>query len=288
MRAAVPWWVDPLMRFGYAARGVVYVLVGVLAFIAAIDGGAAPDSKDALQSLLDKPFGKSLLVLIALGLMAYAAWRFIDAAFDLERKGDEPSGWAARAGQIISGVLHLSLAVTAFATIGLVSGSGGGDGAEGWTAKLMDQPFGRWLVALVGLIAIAFAVNHFIKAYREKYKEELRYTTMAARLDGLVKFGLIAHGLVVLIVGVFFLWAAWTADPSRAGGLGEALNTVREATFGRIMLAVLALGLLGFSVYCFIEATFRVVPRCAPADLQTLATHARTLGRRANAAVTGR
>lgn len=286
MRAAVPSWVDPMMRFGYAARGVVYVLVGALALTAAIDGGTAPDSKDALVSLMDKPFGKFMLALIAVGLGSYAAWRFIDAAFDLESKGDKPSGWAARAAQVISGALHLSLAFTTIGLVSRIGRSGAGGGVERWTENLMSEPFGRWMVAIVGLVALAFGINHFVKAYKEKYKEELRYTSTAARLDPVVKFGLAAHGVVVLIVGGFFLWAAWTADPSRAGGLGEALNAVREATFGRALLALLAGGLVGFSVYCFIEAVFRIVPRCAPADLTTLASQARAFQRNANAAIT--
>ncbi|MET0986317.1 MAG: DUF1206 domain-containing protein [Steroidobacteraceae bacterium] len=283
MRAAVPGWVDPLMRFGYAARGIVYLLVGALALIAVRGGGAAPDSKGAFATLMSKPFGTAVLVVIALGLVAYAAWRFIDALFDLERKGEQPSGWVARSAQAISGLIYLSLAASA---VRLIEHRGsGGDGAESWSAKLMAQPFGRWAVAVVGVAALGFAIFEFVTAYRESYKKQLRYTPLAARLNPIVKFGLIAHGVVVLIIAGFFFWAAWTADPSRAGGLGDALNAVRTAEFGRAMLALLAVGLLSFSVHCFIEAMYRIVPRCSPPDLQTLAIHARAMQRNASAAV---
>jgi hypothetical protein len=141
----------------------------------------------------------------------------------------------------------------------------------------MQQPLGRWLVAIVGVLAIALGVQHFVKAYREKYKENMRYTPLTQRLDPVLKIGIAAHGLVVTLVGVFFIWAAWTADPSRAGGLREALQAVRNADAGQILLAVVALGLIGFAVYCFIEAAFRIVPRCAPQGLETLASRARTL-----------
>lgn len=283
MRAAVPAWVDPLMRFGCAARGVVFLLVGALAFTAAVDGGSAPDSKGALATLIDKPFGKLILIVIALGLIAFAAWRAIDAVYDLERKGEAPSAWIARLGQAISGLLYLSLAASSVRL--LQHSSSGGDSAESWSAKLMAQPFGRWAVALLGVGALGFAIFQFVNAYRESYKKQLRYTPLAARLDPAVKFGLIAHGVVVGIIASFFFWAAWTADPSRAGGLGEALNSVREADFGRALLALLGVGLVSFSVYCFVEAAYRIVPRCSPPDLQTLAMHARSLQRDASAAV---
>jgi hypothetical protein len=277
MKSSPPAWVDPLMRVGYAARGVVYVVVGAFAFLAAFSGARAPDSKGALGNLLQMPLGEALLAVIAIGLFAYALWCFIDGALDLDDKGDEPKGWAARAAKIISGAVHLMLALSV-APLALGRSSGeGGDSAEHWTALLLQQPFGRWLVAIVGAIALAFGVQHFVKAHKEKYKDSMRYTSTTERLDPVLKAGLAAHGVVVVLVGAFFMWAAWTAEPARAGGLSDALEVVRNADAGQFMLAILALGLLGFAVYCFIEAAFRIVPRCAPQGIETLASRARAL-----------
>ena len=276
MQDPPPSWVDPAMRFGYSARGVVYVLVGTLAFLAALGGGSTPDSKSALAKLLDMPLGKLMLALIALGLVAYAVWKLIDAAWDLDGKGEEPKGWVARLAQVLSGLIHLTLAVSiASLAMGRGGSSGGDDNVDHWTAVLMQQPAGRWLVAIVGAIAIAIGIQHFVRAYQEKYKENMRYTHRAERLDPVLKLGLAAHGLVVVIVGGFFLWAAWTADPSQAGGMREALAALRSTEGGQILFAVVALGLLGFAVYCFIQAAYRIVPRCAPQDLETLASRAR-------------
>jgi hypothetical protein len=273
-----PAWVDPLMRFGYTARGFVYVIVGGLAFVASVDGGRTPDSKSALGTLLQLPFGKVSLALVALGLVAYSLWCFIGASLDLDDKGTDAKGWTARAAQIISGVVHLALAFSAVAlALGTESPSGGGDRTEHWTAALMQQPLGRWLVALVGVVAIALGVQHFVKAFREKYKENIRYTQMAQRLDPMLKLGLVAHGVVVALVGIFFIWAAWTADPSRAGGMRDALLIVRNADASQTLFTALGLGLIGFAAYCFVVAAFRIIPRCVPPDLETLATRARTL-----------
>jgi len=273
-----PSWVDPVMRFGFAARGFVYVIVGALALVAATDGGSTPDSRTALGKLLEMPFGKILLALVALGLVAYSVWCFLDGGLDLDNKGTGAKGWTARAALIISGAVHLLLAFSAVAlAMGTESASGGGDQTDHWTAALMRQPFGRYLVVLVGAIAIALGVQHFIKAFREKYKENIRYTELAQRLDPMLKLGLFAHGVVVALIGVFFIWAAWTSNPSRAGGLRDALLIVRNADASQTLFIVLGFGLLGFAAYCFVEAMFRIIPRCVPPNFQTLATRARGL-----------
>jgi hypothetical protein len=271
------YWVDPVMRVGYAARGVVYLLVGGLALIAAKDRSPAPDSGSALGELLDKPFGEIMLGAIAIGLAAYAGWRFLCAFLDLEDKGSGLEGWGARSAQIISAILHLSLGISAATLIWRAGKSNGGDRTESWTSAILAEPFGRWLVAIAGIVAIGMGVQHFIKAHRQKYKRNLRYTPLAAKLDPVVKFGIVAHGIVVLIMGLFLCWAAWTVDASRAGGLGDALDALRNLGIGQIGLFVVAAGLVAFSVYCFIEAAYRIVPRCAPDGLMTLAGKAQSL-----------
>lgn len=270
-----PDWVDPVMRIGYAARGVVYVIVGVLSFMATIDGGRTPDSQSALGTLLQLPFGKILLALVASGLIAYAVWCAVDASLDLDDKGSDAKGWTARAAQIVSGTVHLALAFSAGALAMGTDSNGGGDRTDHWTATFMQQPAGRWLVALLGVIVIALGVYQFIMACSEKYKEDIRATAMARRLDPLLKIGLVAHGVVTAIVGGFFIWAAWTADPSRAGGMRDALLFIRTADASQTLFTALGIGLIGFAAYCFVEAAFRIVPRCRPPDLQTLATRAR-------------
>jgi uncharacterized membrane protein len=279
-------WVDPLMRLGYAARGVVYVLVGAFALIAAKDRTRAPDSTTALGKLLDEPFGEVMLGAIALGLAAYGTWRAVCAFLDLENKGGELKGWMARSAQLISALLHLSLAISA-ATLIWRAGATSGDKTEAWTAKVLAEPFGRWVIAIIGIIAFAIGVQHFVKAHQEKYLENLRYTPLAAKLGGVIKFGIVAHGVVVLITGVFFVWAAWTTDPTRAGGLADALNALRTFGIGQLGLAIVAAGLLGFSAYCFVEAIYRIVPRCAPDGLVTVATKAREFAQHAQRAVAG-
>jgi hypothetical protein len=281
------YWVDPVMRFGYAARGVVYIVVGGFALIAAKDHAPARDSQSALGELLVEPYGEVLLGVIALGLAGYAGWRVLSAVLDLENKGTDLKGWGARAAQLISAVLHLSLGASVASLIWRAGSNHGGDKTESWTAAIMAEPFGRWLIAIAGIVAIALGVQHFVKAHREEYLDHLRYTPLAARLGAVIKFGIVAHGIVVVIIGAFLIWAAWTSDATRAGGLGDALNVLRTIGIGQLGLAVVAAGLLGFSVYCFIEAIYRVVPRCAPEGLATLASRARDLAEEAQRKIAG-
>ena len=273
-------WVDPVMRAGYAGRGVVYVLVGILAVLAAWTGGDAEGTRGALATLAGKAWGGAVLVLVTIGLFAYAAWRLVDAAMDLDAKGSGAKGWIGRIGMAISALTHVALGLYAFSLVfrsydgpGSASGSGGGSGStDGMTATLLAQPFGRWIVGIVGAVIIATGVTFGVKALRERYKEHLALSRTTERLDPVLKFGLIAHGVVIAIVGGFFLWAAWTYDPSKAGGIDEAFQTIRASPRGQIALGIVGLGLVAFAVYCFAEAIWRIIPRRAGPDTRTLAS----------------
>jgi hypothetical protein len=275
MAQMAPAWVVPVMRAGYAARGIVYVLVGFLALRAAWFGGQAEGAEGALASLTDESWGALLLWAVAVGLFCYAAWRLIDAWLDLDRYGSEAKGIAARLGLVVTGVIHASLGVYAVHLVTAGGGGGEGQGQERWTAWLLSQPFGRWIVVAVGLGVIGAGIYYGYKGVSERYKERLRYTRAVERLDPVCKAGFVAQGVVIAIIGGFLLWAGWTSDPSEAGGLAQAFETVRQAAFGRILLALLALGMIGFAIECFIEAAYRIVPARAGDDVTTLASRAR-------------
>lgn len=288
MADRAPAWVVPVMRAGYAARGIIYILIGALALLAAWRGGQAEGAKGALSGLTDETWGTALLAAIAVGFFCYAAWRIIAAWNDLERHGTDAKGVFARLAMCVTAVIHAGLGVYAARLAMGSGGSGGGNSEQEWTAWLMSQPFGRWLVVGVGLIVIGAGIYYGYKGVAEKYKEHLRYTPTVERLDTLCKLGFVAYGIVIAIVGCFLLWAGWTSDPSEAGGLQQAFSTVQQAAFGRVLLGILALGVLGFAVENFIEAVYRIVPARAGDTVPTLASRARTGAARAGAAVRGR
>ena len=265
-----PAWVDPLMRYGYAARGVTYFILGFLTFLAAYYGGQAEGTSSALGDLRGQTWGIVVLWVIAVGLLSYAIWRFVAAYFDLEMHGRGFKGIVARIGLVVTGLIHAGLALSV-ARQAIGSGEGS-DGVQSFTSMLMQQdPWGPTLVVIVGLIVIGAGVYYAMKGISERYKRYLAETPTSQKLDPLVKAGLIAHGIVIVIIGGFLVYAGWTADPSQAGGMGVAFEAVRGVIFGRILLMALSLGLVAFAVYCFVEAVYRIIPRCGTASTKTLA-----------------
>jgi hypothetical protein len=254
-------------RLGYAARGIVYLTVGGFAFLAAIGrGGGTTDTRGALQVLLTQPFGRVLLILVALGLVGYALWRLLMGIRDPERHGSDGKALARRAGYIVSGLANLALAAFAgsLALPGVIpspgGGGSGGDGTQDWTATLMRQPFGRWLVAAVGLAVVGVAVAFAVRAFKASFERHLDPRACTPLVRNVCRAGILARAVVFAVVGGFLLVAAWQADPSEAGGLGAALRSLRAQPFGPVLLGAVGLGLVAFAVYSFVAARWRRIP----------------------------
>jgi hypothetical protein len=260
-RAAHNPWVERLARLGFAAKGIVYITVGVLATQAALgSGGATTDTQGAIATIGQQPFGRVLLGVLALGLLGHALWRFVEAAIDPERKGGDAKGIAKRIGYAVLGVVYVGLALTA---VRLISGSGnsGGGSTQDWTARLMAQPFGRWLVGLLGLIVLGVGLYQFYQSYSAKFREKLKLGEMSqteqrwAIRSG--RFGLAARGVVFGIIGGFLVQAALQYNPDKAQGLGGALQTLSQQRFGPWLLGIVAIGLIAYGLYMLISARYR-------------------------------
>lgn len=256
-----------LARGGYAARGVVYLIIGYFAITAAFGSGQAKGSKGALQSILDEPFGQILLGLVAVGLVGYALWRLVQGTMDTDGHGTDPKGLAIRGGLLVSAVTHTLLALFAFSLIfgwGMGGGGGGsgggGGGSQGMAAWLMQQPYGRWMVGVVGLAVIGAGIAHIVKGYKAKFEKYLQMDRQKLdKVRPICRFGLVARGVVFIIVGAFFLVAAWQFSSEEARGLQGALETLQQQSYGWILLGIVALGLFAFGIYGLIEAVWREI-----------------------------
>ena len=253
-------------RTGYAARGVIYLIVGCLAVLAALGrGGNTTGSKGALTEVLYAPFGTVLLVAIAIGLLCYAAWRAIQAFLDADHHGTDAKAIVIRSGLAVSAITHTGLAFFALSLVfGLGSGQSGGQqsgsGNQEWTAWLLSQPFGQWLVGLVGAAIIGAGIAHFVKAWRAEFEKYFEMSEQERRLiTPLSRFGLFARGVAFLLIGGFFIVAAWQHDPDEARGLGGALAALQQQPYGWALLGLVALGLLAFGLYSVIESVYRRV-----------------------------
>lgn len=256
-------WIEPLGRLGYAAKGVVYAIVGVLAAQAAIGvGGETTDTRGALQRIVGAPFGRVLLGLVAVGLLGYAIWRMVQAFMDTENKGSDAKGYLVRAGYALIGIAYIGLALSA---VQILRGSDGGGNAgqvqQGWTARLLAQPFGQWLVGLIGAIVIGVGLYQLYKGLSAKFRDELKLGEMSATEQRWAlrsgRLGLVAFGAVFAIVGVLLIAAARQDDASRASGVAGALAALAAQPYGPWLLGLVAVGLVAYGFFCLVEARYR-------------------------------
>jgi hypothetical protein len=256
--------VEKFARFGYAAKGVVYVIVGGLAAMAAADaGGETTGSRGALNTIAEQPFGRVLLGVVAFGVLGYSMWQFIRAVEDPENEGNDRKGIGKRIMFFISGVIHLGLV---FAAVQIIRGSGGGGGdddanARGWTATLMSQPAGQWLVAGAGVGILLYGLWQVYRAFKAKLDKMLALGSLgpgtARAVRYVSRFGMGARGVVFGIIGLFLVSAAIHANPGEARGVGGALDALERQSYGPGLLGIVALGLIAYGVYEFVKARYR-------------------------------
>ena len=260
-------WVQILARLGYAAKGIVFIVIGGLAVQAAIRPGERPDgSGGALAAILDGAFGRIALGVVAVGLSGYVVWRLVQALLDPEHRGTDAKGLALRAGYLLSAAIYAGIVLEA---VRLLRGTGGpaGDGedhqADHWAAVAMAQPMGRWILGLVGLGVIGFGLFELYRAYAGDLRRKLDLSSLeedARRgVVRLGRFGLAARGVVFLIIGYFLVRAALHFEPREAQGLAGALRTLQEQAYGPYLLGIVALGLFAYGAYQLAMARYRVI-----------------------------
>jgi hypothetical protein len=255
-------WVERLARFGYAAKGVVYIVVGALATLTALGiGGGTAGTQGAMRSIARQPFGRVMLGVVAFGLLAYVIWRWVQAITDADDKGTDAKGIALRLGYTGSGLVYAGLAYSAARIVFGAEEDGRPSAAESWTARVMEFPFGNWLIILGGLAVMGYGLYQCYKGYTEKFRKRLKAGEMSERgmrwamRSG--RFGFIARGIVFLIVGGLLIQAAWHYDSTEAKGLDGALQLLVQQSYGKWLLGAVALGLVAYGLYMIIEARYR-------------------------------
>lgn len=254
-------WTERLARFGYASKGAVYVTVGVLASLAAAGlGGNLTDTRGAMRTIELQPFGKVVLVLIAAGLGAYSLWRVVQAVADADRKGREPKGLAVRTGYLCSGLVYAGLAFSAVRILFDASGESRGNSLREWAAFVLSLPFGYLVIDLAGLSVVGFGLYQIYKGLKAKFRKRLKVGELGAR-DGWAvwsgRLGYPARGVVFCVIGAYLLRAAFYFNPNEAKGLDGALQALPAQGFGTLPLAVVAVGLVAYGLFAFVEARYR-------------------------------
>lgn len=256
-----------LARFGIATRGVVYVVLGVLAVMSAVgaSGGRVTDAHGVLGTIGRQPFGTALLAVVAVGLSGYTLWRFAQAAYDPGHVGSGARGLALRLGYAASGAIHAALAVAAVQAI--VGAQRRGAGTRSWLgAALSEGTAGAVAVGVLAAIVAGVAVGQFWSAAKGTFMNDLSTGSMNATTRTWVeragRAGLAARGVVLAILAWFMARVALNADSSEWRGSAGALREIARQPHGMVLLGVVAAGLAMYGAYQIVAARhWRVATR---------------------------
>lgn len=253
-RAAANPGLELLERLGYVVRGVLYIVMGVLALRVALakPDGQAVSLTGSVVFLIGNSFGKFVLLVIVVGLAAYSLWGLIRAAFDPLHRGSDPHGVVARLGFLSSAVTYALIA--AFGVKVLI-GSGGGstDSTRKWISSVLEHPEGGSVTILIGVIVLGIGVGQFLEAYRAEFQRDLKGAEMGEKTRTFVtstgRFGMLARGVIFAIVGWFITQAGQHHDPNKVQGFDGALLYLLTKPFGHIVLGVVALGIVALGLH---------------------------------------
>jgi Domain of Unknown Function (DUF1206) len=251
-----------LARLGFVSRGLIYGVVGILAIkLAAGAGGTTTNQQGAMETIARQPFGKVLLILVAIGLAGYALWRLVRALLGHGPEGSDSR--LDRAAALGSGIVYAGLCAIAVEILLGSSSTGGSGSAPKTTAGVFGWPAGTWLVGAAGGVLIGIGLYQGYRGLSKDFLEDSKTEEMGpwARrwIEWIGSFGHLARMVVFGLVGVFLIKAAVEFDPNKAVGLDGALAKVAHASYGPFLLGLLAAGLIAFGVHSLSDARYRRV-----------------------------
>lgn len=251
-------------RTGYVAKGMIYFLVGLLSLQTAIGlGGDTPSTTQALEQIISRPFGSILLVGIIIGLLAYSSWRILQAIFDPEDREKGVQTWFFRGIDFLTGCLYISMSYAAWQILRGLHATSSDDSTEVWVGKILELPYGKWLVIFCAIVIFITAFYQFYAAWIASFDYSFDSKRMSPfernTLRWLGRIGFFAWGIVYIMVAIMFYRAAITFDAEEAGGLAKALHSLREQPFGIWILGITAGGLIIYGIYLLILSYYHKV-----------------------------
>jgi hypothetical protein len=244
---------EVLVRIGFAASGLIHLMLGYLAIQVALQHGGESDQSGAFRQIAKLPVGGAILWITVAGMFALALWLLIQALLGIGSSSKKR--WARSLVSAGKAVAYGALGATA-----LVFARGGSSSSTSSTrhasSTLLSLPGGQLLLGLVGLAAVGIGGYLVAKGIRQKFTQDISLPSGAARRPVLVlgTTGYVAKGIAVAVVGVLFVIAAITVDAKQATGLDGALRSLSTLPFGQVLLVVIGLGLIAFGLYTFVRA----------------------------------
>ncbi len=257
--------IERFARLGYASIGVVYIIIGALAAFAGLGrGGSTGGHEDAFSLILRQPFGRTMLVVIALGLTGYTLWRLISAVADTDSRGSDAKGIGVRIGSFVRGILYA--AVTIEVVRMLMHRGEGGEGSDArakhWTARVMEEPFGGWLVAAAGLGIVGYGTYQLYKAWESKLSKRLHLEglepALRRKVEAISRFGIAARGVVFFVIGGSLVVAGVRHNPNAAQGTSGAMQQIAAPLDGWLLVLV-GVGLAAYGIYALANARYRSI-----------------------------
>lgn len=250
-----------LVRLGFAARGLVYVLIGYLALTAA-GGDKGPEG--AFNWLQDAPLGTPILYAASVGLLAYALFRFASLIFDIEHHGTDGKGILHRVGHGASAIAHLILAWTAFQFAQGTKQAASGGSADETAGSLLTFAFGPLVLGLLGLGFVAAGVLQAKSAYTGSFMKRV-VGGAPALVQPIGRAGHAARAVVFLIIGWSLIQSGWLESGEQVKTIGEAVSSLAD---NGVLYTLVAIGLLLFGVFGLYIAFYRTVPDIDRRDLR--------------------
>jgi uncharacterized protein DUF1206 len=263
-RAARPW-IEPFARLGLAARGAVYGVVGILAIRIAFERFEESDRKGALEAVARQPLGKVLLVAICAGFAGYALWRFTQAVLDTEDHGADAAGLVRRVGDLGASLLYGAFCLGGIRFLMGAGGHVGGDAEQQqtWTARVLSEPLGRWLVVAIGLIVITVGIVSGYSGLTGKYRTWLKNHEIDPKtnrwIDEVAVTGFLGRMASFGLVGIFLVKAAIDFDARESAGLDGALKRLGTNSWGDLLIVLVGIGLFAYGGLSFVESRYRRV-----------------------------
>jgi Domain of Unknown Function (DUF1206) len=255
---------ENLARVGLVAYGVVHLLIAWLALqLAWGGGGQSADQSGALTTLAGQPFGKPLLWIVALGLLALAVWQGAEVFRwwgGLHASGKQRTKAVQKIVKSVArAVVYLALALTAL-KFALGSGQSSSQQQQQRTAGVFGWPGGRFLVGIAALVLIGIGAQHVYKGVKKSFLKQIDLAEAPPQAEKLItrlgQAGFPAKGVALALVGALLGYAAITFDPAKASGLDGAMHTILDAPFGAVLLTLVALGIVCFGAFVLARARY--------------------------------
>lgn len=253
---------ERLTRLGYAVKGFLYIAIGFIAISSALGQTSTPaDQLGAIAEFSKLPFAQVLLWVILVGLISYSLWGVIRAVLDPFHKGTDMEGLLTRGGYLISAATYASFVVPTWQLIqGGRRGAGGSNSTVQMVSKVMAMPLGRWVIAAVGLAAVAAGLYQIYSGIKANFDQRFKPYALSAHQRKIAiqmgRFGTIARGIVFGITGGFLVLAAYRSSPGSARGFDGALDFLAKQPYGIWLLVIVATGLIAFGLYSFMSAAW--------------------------------